>query len=169
MVSSCAGLVTIDSNIIRLVHYTTQEYFQRCGSKNFEDVQKDIIATSCLTYLSYDVFAEGYLGRADLETRLQENAFFEYAAQYWAYHIQNVQQSVRDLVLKFLMDDGKALASSQISFPSQRFCGIHFGAYFSLNNIMVRLLEEKDPDNRNGFGRTPLSYATGNGNAQLVS
>jgi hypothetical protein len=66
------------------------------------------------------------------------------------------------------MDDGKALASSQISFPSQRFCGIHFGAYFSLNNIMVRLLEEKDPDNRNGFGRTPLSYATGNGNAQLV-
>ena len=31
MVSSCAGLVTIDqkSNIIRLVHYTTQEYFQR--------------------------------------------------------------------------------------------------------------------------------------------
>ena len=33
---------------------------------------------------------------------------------------------------------------------------------------MVRLLEEKDPDNRNGFGRTPLSYATGNGNAQLV-
>ena len=29
-------------------------------------------------------------------------------------------------------------------------------------------MEEKDPDNRNGFGRTPLSYATGNGNAQLV-
>ncbi|KAK6496345.1 hypothetical protein TWF481_002370 [Arthrobotrys musiformis] len=31
VVSSCAGLVTVDrdSNIIRLVHYTTQEYFQR--------------------------------------------------------------------------------------------------------------------------------------------
>ena len=31
MVSVCAGLVTIDeeSNIIRLVHYTTQEYFER--------------------------------------------------------------------------------------------------------------------------------------------
>jgi hypothetical protein len=31
MVSICAGLVTIDdeSNIIRLVHYTTQEYFER--------------------------------------------------------------------------------------------------------------------------------------------
>jgi len=31
MVSACAGLVTIDeeSNIIRLVHYTTQEYLDR--------------------------------------------------------------------------------------------------------------------------------------------
>jgi len=31
MISSCAGLVTTDdeSHIIRLVHYTTQEYFER--------------------------------------------------------------------------------------------------------------------------------------------
>jgi hypothetical protein len=31
MVSACAGLVTIDkeSDIIRLIHYTTQEYFER--------------------------------------------------------------------------------------------------------------------------------------------
>ena len=31
IVSSCAGLVTVDSNIVRLVHYTTQEYFQQRG------------------------------------------------------------------------------------------------------------------------------------------
>jgi hypothetical protein len=31
MVSVCAGLVTVDgeSGIIRLIHYTTQEYFER--------------------------------------------------------------------------------------------------------------------------------------------
>ena len=31
MVSVCAGLVTVDeeSDIIRLVHYTTQEFFER--------------------------------------------------------------------------------------------------------------------------------------------
>ena len=171
MVSSCAGLVTVDSNIIRLVHYTTQEYFQRCGSKSFEDVQKDIIATSCLTYLSYDVFAEGYLTRTDLKSCLQENAFFEYAAQNWAYHIQDTQQSVEDLALKFLMDDRNASASSQVLFPYLRegFCGMHLGAYFGLNdNIMVRLLEEKDPDSKDSMGRTPLSYATENRNAQLV-
>ena len=133
MVSSCAGLVTIDSNIIRLVHYTTQEYFQRRGSKTFEDVQRDIIATSCLTYLSYDVFADGYLAEWDLDMesesdpeseldpkpRLQQNAFFKYAAQNWAYHIQDIEESVRDLALKLLIDDEKASASSQVlSFDS---------------------------------------------------
>jgi hypothetical protein len=171
MVSSCTGLVTDDSNIIRLVHYTTQEYFQQCGLKFFEDVQKDIIATSCLTYLSYDVFAEVCLTRTDLESHLQENAFFKYAAQNWAYHIQDTQQSVRDLVLKLLTNDGKASASSQVLFgsSSRQFCGMHLVAYFTnLNDIAVKLLGEKDPDSKDSFGRTPLSYATENRNARLV-
>jgi hypothetical protein len=35
VISVCAGLVTVDeeSNIIRLVHYTTQEYFERTRLK----------------------------------------------------------------------------------------------------------------------------------------
>jgi hypothetical protein len=39
MVSVCAGLVTIDeeSDIIRLVHYTTQEYFEQTGTIRFPD------------------------------------------------------------------------------------------------------------------------------------
>ena len=39
MVSICAGLVTVDedSNIIRLVHYTTQEYFERTQTVWFPD------------------------------------------------------------------------------------------------------------------------------------
>ena len=135
MVRSCAGLVTIDqkSNIIRLVHYTTQEYFQRRRVESFQDVQRDIIGTSCLTYLSYDVFANGYLTNSDLKKRrFQQNAFFEYAAQNWAYHIQDAQQSAIDLALEFLMDDGKVSASSQALFPysaPEQFCGMHLVAF----------------------------------------
>jgi hypothetical protein len=176
MVSSCAGLVTIDSNIIRLVHYTTQEYFQRRGLKAFEDVQRDVIATSCLTYLSYDVFADGWLIEWDLESRLWQNAFFKYAAQNWGYHIQDAKQSAIDLALEFLMDDRKVSTSSQALFAylwvfpprPQQFCGMHLVAYFGLNNIMMRLLEKKDPDTRDTNGRTPLSYAAERGNALVV-
>jgi hypothetical protein len=44
MVSVCAGLVTVDeeSKIIRLVHYTTQEYFERTQRDWFPDAQTDL-------------------------------------------------------------------------------------------------------------------------------
>lgn len=53
MVSVCAGLVIVDeeSDIVRLVHYTTQEYFERTQSRWFPDAETHI-ATICVTYLS---------------------------------------------------------------------------------------------------------------------
>jgi hypothetical protein len=59
LVSVCAGLVTIDqgSKILRLVHYTTQEYFQRTRITQFPNAQSTI-ATSCLTYTLFDVFVK---------------------------------------------------------------------------------------------------------------
>ncbi|KAF2178919.1 hypothetical protein K469DRAFT_695066 [Zopfia rhizophila CBS 207.26] len=57
MVSLCAGLVTADeeSNIIRLVHYTTQEYFERKQNFWFPNAQADITKV-CVAYLSFDAF-----------------------------------------------------------------------------------------------------------------
>src|SRR5437588_4296019 len=43
MVSVCAGLVAVDeeSHIIRLVHYTTQEYFERTWTCWLPNAQRD--------------------------------------------------------------------------------------------------------------------------------
>ncbi|CZR67684.1 uncharacterized protein PAC_17583 [Phialocephala subalpina] len=53
IVSVCAGLVTVDekSKIIRLVHYTTQQYFNRTRDIWFPKAETDI-TTICVTYLS---------------------------------------------------------------------------------------------------------------------
>ena len=61
IVSVCAGLVTVDeeSNAIRLVHYTTQEYFERTQKRWFPDAETDILKT-CITYLSFDTFDAGF-------------------------------------------------------------------------------------------------------------
>src|SRR5882757_5565282 len=61
MVSVCAGLVTVDdgSGIIRLVHYTTQEYFERTQQVWFPNAVTDI-AKVCSTYLSFDTFESGF-------------------------------------------------------------------------------------------------------------
>ncbi|KAF2470492.1 ankyrin repeat protein, partial [Lindgomyces ingoldianus] len=60
LVSVCAGLVVVDkeSAIIRLVHYTTQEYFERIREEWNPNFQLHI-ASTCLTYLSFRMFRSG--------------------------------------------------------------------------------------------------------------
>ena len=57
MVSACAGLVVIDEErgIIRLAHYTTQEFFERFRDSWVPDGDAEI-ARVCITYLTIDLF-----------------------------------------------------------------------------------------------------------------
>jgi hypothetical protein len=84
LVSVCAGLVVVDqeSDIIRLVHYTTQEYFERTGDVWNPGGQVHI-ATTCLTYLSFSIFQTGSCSTdKEFEERLQQNIFLDYAAKH---------------------------------------------------------------------------------------
>ena len=66
IVALCAGLVIIDeeTQIIRLVHYTTQEFFRRNGDTLLARAQQDI-AISCLTYLLYEKFGKCWVFEED--------------------------------------------------------------------------------------------------------
>ncbi|KAJ7706664.1 hypothetical protein B0H17DRAFT_874667, partial [Mycena rosella] len=57
VLSVCAGLITVDQadGIVRLVHYTTQQYLDRVQSTYFPSAQTDI-TFACITYLSFDIF-----------------------------------------------------------------------------------------------------------------
>jgi hypothetical protein len=115
MVSVCAGLVTVDqeSNIIRLVHYTTQEYFEHTRMNRFLGAQKSI-ATVCLTYISFRAFAESYCrSEKELESRLHQYSFLRYAAQYWGDHArEGMDETVKDLTLEFLRHNINIICSS---------------------------------------------------------
>lgn len=60
IVDVCAGLITHDkeSDVIRLAHYTIQEYFEQFWTSWFPDANR-FIATASLTYLSYERFSVG--------------------------------------------------------------------------------------------------------------
>ncbi|KAF2022678.1 ankyrin repeat protein, partial [Setomelanomma holmii] len=84
LVSVCAGLVVVDqeSAVIRLVHYTTQEYFERTSSY-FNPAAQLLIAKTCLTYLSFSVFESGSCATdKDFKERLRQHELLEYAATY---------------------------------------------------------------------------------------
>jgi hypothetical protein len=84
LVSIYASLVTIDqeSNIIHLVHYTTQEYSECIWITQFPNAQTSI-AMACLVYISFDIFAEGYYySHQEMEIRMHKYPFLEYATQH---------------------------------------------------------------------------------------
>jgi hypothetical protein len=88
IVSICAGLVTVDeeSGIVRLVHYTTQAYFERTRRHWFPNGERDI-AITCVTYLSFDKFGSGFSQTdAEFEERLRSSLLYDYAARNWGRH-----------------------------------------------------------------------------------
>jgi ankyrin repeat protein len=180
IVSLCAGLVTIDEEggVIRLVHYTTQEYFEQTQTSSFPDAQKDITGV-CITYLSFNAFETGFcLTGKEFEARLQLHPFYMYAAQNWGHHARAASTKVEVLTLNFLESEQKVLAAGQamiVSFPgfSQRvpgqLTGVHLAAYFELNEAILALLKNgHHPDSKDNYGQTPLSWAAENGHEAVV-
>ncbi|KEF62722.1 uncharacterized protein A1O9_00695 [Exophiala aquamarina CBS 119918] len=75
MVSRCAGLVIVDveSDIIRLAHYTTQEYSEESQKIWFPNAEAETTG-SCVTLLSYHEFRSGFCQTGEeLEMRLRTN------------------------------------------------------------------------------------------------
>jgi hypothetical protein len=177
MVSVCAGLVTIDeeSNVIRLVHYTTQEYFERTQSHWFPNAKTDI-TTICISYLSFDVFERGLCQTDDeFEERLQSNRFFEYAARNWGHHARKAStfsQALSQAVVNILTSKAKVDALSQGLLAIKRYSshsnysqevrgitGLQLTAYFGVETVVKLLLDtgkvEADSKNNNQ-GRSGL-------------
>jgi ankyrin repeat protein len=179
IVSLCAGLVTIDEegDVVRLVHYTTQEYFEESQSSLFPDAQKDI-AVACITYLSFNAFESGFCPKAKLEERLRLHPFYSYAAQNWGYHARAASMEVEQLTLNFLKSEQKILAAGQAliaSLPgySERVPGhltaAHLAVYFDLTEAILALFQDGyHMDSKDNYGQTPLSWAAENGHEAVV-
>ena len=101
----CAGLLIHDetSGLVRLVHYTAQDYFDAHAGSRF-DKAHTCIARECITYLSYKCFQNPEESSTELETSKSSDAssddavagsvsvssgrrcyyLFDYATAFWA-------------------------------------------------------------------------------------
>ena len=157
MVSACAGLVTVDeeSDIIRLVHYTTQEYFERTCEHWFLEAHIHI-AKTCLSYLLFDMFECGPCSTdSEFEERLELNQLYGYAARNWGHHAQEAPKSLMlSQIMDFFENDSKVEASVQALMATKRhssqrnYCqefprnivGSHLAAFFGLYGVMEVLI-----------------------------
>ncbi|KAK2790832.1 hypothetical protein FQN53_008656 [Emmonsiellopsis sp. PD_33] len=185
ILSVCVGLLTVDEGAtnIRLVHYTTQDYLQRTIMNWVPDIHVTITRI-CLTYLSFDVFAEGDPERLIIDGN---HAFFHYAADLWGCHAMEAMPAVTDIILQF------SKLHRSVAIVHRRFSGkvcyyftdmskehermsswggplaMHLIAHFDLA-MMIRPLVNQGiaADSGDYRGRTPLSYAASNGNEAVI-
>ena len=90
LTSMCAGLVIIDaSNIVRLVHFSAQNYFKENHEKWFPSGNLSL-ARSCMTYVSFKAFESGPCSGPSESERFKQRSMqyplFEYSCSYWGLH-----------------------------------------------------------------------------------
>ena len=86
MTRVCMGLVVVDrdTSLLRLVHFSMQEYLQKHSERaelGFISQEKGMIVKTCLTILLFNEFGNGACkSDAKFELRVQEYPIFFYAA-----------------------------------------------------------------------------------------
>ncbi|KAJ7145178.1 hypothetical protein C8R43DRAFT_1070316 [Mycena crocata] len=94
LISMCAGLVIVDDkDIIRLVHFTAQEYFEQRHQALFPRGDEEM-GRKCLAYLSLDALR-------DSKSFGTNNAHFslDYIVENWHFRVLPHQNALRELLL----------------------------------------------------------------------
>jgi ankyrin repeat protein len=189
IISVCAGLVIVDKrcNVVRFVHYTTQEYFERI-LRHLNPLAQQQIAQTCLTYLSFNTFLAGTCpSDEDFRSRTERYLFLDYAARHWVYHVKSVQEHLTKLVLVLLQNPNLLSCAVQaMSIPEYQFFGfsqqypkdvtlLHLTARFGLLHLTRASLTYSrasaaiSTNLKDSYGRAPLSWAAGNGHEAVVN
>ena len=164
--SVTAGSVLVDyKGYVRLVHYTTQDYFENSKGRWFPDGPLEI-ATTTLTYLNFRRLQEfDHDSSSEQQARHEAYPFFTHAIDYWSDHTlecYNLSQELQKAVMTFLCDPLKVAALYGIGMN-----GIHVCAMLGLDDLITDLLKagidinlkNVDPLAQTDWGNTPLIYA----------
>ena len=184
LTSVCAGLVVVDqeSKMVRLCHYSTEEYLKRVRGKKFPHASR-YIAESCLTCLLYNEYTKGALSvEREVVSRIKGNHFIDYAATNWGHHIKGpLEKHLVNLALEFLnLEEGLEYSVQSVHFvknwregQSQRYpkntTGLHIAVEFGLEHIArLLVLDGHDIGAKDSHGENALHKAAKGGHENLV-
>ena len=186
MINSCMGLITLDkeTNTIRMVHHSAEEYFTAKRQEHFSNGHHDI-ARICLRYLSSTLFSHGRCANKDeLATLRKKNPFLDYASESWGHHARESGRIVdlASLVLTFMRMNSNLSCSIQTAmseylrrpwteYPatSPIISPLIVAAGFGLTDIVASLLDQgADIDETPFEGFSALNMASRNGYVSVV-
>ena len=178
VLSCCQGLVMVDkeSSIIRLIHFTLQEYLS--GHPQLFDRAHSTIAETCLTYLnSRQVKARSLTVSRDL----RDTPLLDYSSIYWGTHAKiELSDCAKSLALELFSQYDKHISAKLLlekvgCNPNPKndhplFTGLHCASFFGIAKVVTTLIEMRvyDIDQRDCTGATPLIWATRNGHEAVM-
>ncbi|KAF1997424.1 hypothetical protein P154DRAFT_470891 [Amniculicola lignicola CBS 123094] len=126
IISACAGLITVEksTDLVRFMHYTTQEFFDTTIHSWYPEAQA-YAASTCLAFLRFEKMKSMHLTQSN--SPIKEKAMFEavpflvYAVLHWADHVKPCQEALLEDVIEFLHDD-KVRQNMIIAARSYRVC-----------------------------------------------
>lgn len=164
VLATCAGLLAVDkkSNVVRLVHYTAQEFFEKNLKRWLPSAQANI-SLICLNHLDFKVYNDfrGRTHREDDENSGHKELML-YIHQHWHNHLRPVQKDV------FVLADAKC---QTINFEKSKF---HDTASKGLEVFLECLLDAEASNAENALnvrdksGKTPLACAAQAGQTAVV-
>lgn len=182
LLSICSGLLTIDEKdgVIRLVHYTAQEFFKKHQHRYFSDTQEELTSI-CITYLSLGVF-DIYTQDDDDWRWTGKYALLEYAAMNLGVHAYGgIKGAMLQAAVKLFLNETKVTVAANIALekhpdsyvrdhPPEGITGIHYASYLGLADVVDQLLDQgwEQIDLKDTWRRPPLSWAAEWGHAAVV-
>lgn len=186
LLECCFGLVSLDeeSSVLRLVHYSVQEYLLDHRSRLFPFGQ-EIVAEKCLRYMLFDAFNTGSCSsKAGIVSCLSDYPFYGYNCRYWGRHVQiAVGERIQNLAMEFLQSRPHVARSYQLSQwvlgrrnvywrpeEGNSCTGLHLACAFGLDHIAKELLDTTffDIDLPTEMGTTALIKSAAGGHGECV-
>ncbi|KAL8820994.1 MAG: hypothetical protein Q9223_000908 [Gallowayella weberi] len=188
IIYSCAGLVILDkkTDVIRMVHFSAQEYFSATRQTHFPDGHVTI-AAACLKYLTSDLFSHGHF-KNETEMQIQRNdcPFMDYAAQFWGHHARESRShdALSSAITNFMRLKSNLSCATQTAMQQFIYHSwakhpadtsilppLLVAANFGLVDIMISLLEQGADVNESAppsDGIGALGIASQNGHLDIV-
>ena len=185
IISACGGLAIHDedTNIVRLVHYTTQDYFEKALPRWAPLAQKTL-TVACLIYSSCLSVRDSWRDGESFDTsdtdwdrymqcRYQEHPFLKYAAYHWSSHAKKCWNGrIEEVVMEWVQIEETVASSLEVVLHPRiwdptyhgetrptRPSALHLAAIHGLEAVAAKLLSEGySPNIGDGCNCTPLFY-----------
>ncbi|KAF4953278.1 hypothetical protein FGADI_6144 [Fusarium gaditjirri] len=196
IISSCLGLLVVSGpeKIVEFVHSTARNFLQS-RPEGMDKRPHLTIVRSCISYMSTNEMRQGRCqSHEDITQRCQKQPFLHYAANFYGYHAQEVEEECFDHLLEFLGSDAlresswqllnfKAHLDTSVSesvFDSspRNVLALHVAAFWGFKTYTDRSLgytrqgtrsaQKQNLNKADSHGWTPLHWAVSMGHQSIV-